>query len=213
MNDTATSVDPTDCTDFHRTPEQLQRFALFCVFVAGKDSRVTAAKLDKFLSVARPGESPFDLVTRLAEGGNRQLENWLMSCRTGKYAMYCRGLPELAKLDVATCSRDQLMRVDGISYKTANYFLLHTRENYRGAALDTHILKYLRARGVAGVPKHSPQSARKHVRLEKKFLAFADALGVTPAWLDLNVWLYYSRHGANDRLHPTRIGLRDRRAA
>ena len=61
----------------------------------------------------------------------------------------------------------------------------------RFAGLDTHILKFLTAKGF-DAPKSTPASKKKYVELEQAFIEIAEKEGKTPATLDLEIWNTYS---------------------
>jgi thermostable 8-oxoguanine DNA glycosylase len=99
-----------------------------------------------------------------------------------------------AGFDLKTVTRDELIQIKGISFKTANCFLMHSRKDARCAALDTHLLKFLKAMGCSDVPSEAPQSLKKHTVLEKYFLDICDRSGFSPADLDLIAWRIYAYH-------------------
>jgi thermostable 8-oxoguanine DNA glycosylase len=69
---------------------------------------------------------------------------------------------------------------------------LHTRKDARVAALDTHILKYMRDCGYE-VPKSTPGSKKQYKKIEEQFLQLADESGQTVADFDLSIWKKYSK--------------------
>ena len=98
-------IDPAKITNFNRTQSQLEEFLLFCIVVAGKNSKVQAAKLGEFLSHLRRGLgvqsaeenpnlirplSPFALINLargFCEGGIRPA---LEKCKMGQYGVLRR---------------------------------------------------------------------------------------------------------------------------
>lgn len=42
-------IDPNNITKFYRTEAELEEFLLFCIIVAGKNSKIQAKKLAEFL--------------------------------------------------------------------------------------------------------------------------------------------------------------------
>jgi thermostable 8-oxoguanine DNA glycosylase len=82
----------------------------------------------------------------------------------------------------------QLMGIYGISSKTANFFLTHSREGYIGATLDTHLLRWLRTKGY-DAPKSTP-SVKKYPYWEKIFLDLCAELwpNRSIAEVDLQIW-------------------------
>jgi thermostable 8-oxoguanine DNA glycosylase len=172
----------------------LERWALFCVLVAGHDAQIARASLDRFLAPAVVTETPFEYIRYLV-GANR-LESALQRARTGQYRRYTVTFGALAHSFSAdtlrTCTVEQLECVYGIGPKTARFFLLSTRPESEYAALDTHILKELAARGHK-VPKSTPTSRGEYGRLEKIVLEYARSEGLTPAEWDYRVWSRYAR--------------------
>lgn len=122
-----------------------------------------------------------------------RLTSVLREVRVGNYRKMHIALLTLfeLKLDLATCTADELERVPGIGPKTARFFLLWSRPTIRHAALDVHILKWLRKLGHENVPVQTPQDRKVYKRLEDTFLAEADKRGIEPARLDKQVWLSY----------------------
>jgi thermostable 8-oxoguanine DNA glycosylase len=90
-----------------------------------------------------------------------------------------------------TCNAEELEKIYGIGMKTSRCFLIHSRKNARYAGLDTHVLKFLRAKGVQDVPKSTPTSRKLYLRLEAEFLKLSDESGKSVADLDLEVWNKY----------------------
>lgn len=184
-------VNPHDCTKYNRTDSELEEFLIFSVCVAGKRADTTAKAVDKLLAYLgwnpwTKASQPFD---HILHRPYRYLKSALLSCGIGCFQLKAMALKQLAesKLNLRTCSVDDLEAIHGIGPKTARYFLLHTRRKCNVAALDTHILKWLASKGVTGVPKSTP-TGKRYKQLEQTFLQFARTLKKTPAQLDLEVW-------------------------
>jgi thermostable 8-oxoguanine DNA glycosylase len=77
-------------------------------------------------------------------------------------------------------------KIHGIGPKTSRFFILWTRPHERYAALDVHILRWLRGLG-HNAPRSTP-NGRKYGELEKIFLSEADKRGLSPGELDAQVW-------------------------
>jgi len=189
-------INPESVTNFDRTEAELEEFLLFCIVVAGKNSKVQAKKLDKFLaygqrfsSTGSPLLSPFTILEITYK--NFDLLRNLNWAKLGQYKrLYkCFENVMLLKDNLKTCTLEDLVSVFGIGMKTAKMFLLHSRRGKRHAVLDTHILKYLKAMGVENVPKNTPSSVKNYTRLENEFLAICDKNFKSPADMDLTVWV------------------------
>lgn len=185
-------IDPKNITNFNRTDAELEEFMLFAIVVAGKKSAQQVRKLSSFLALVRfnpkfMGMTPLDYVRYLDAGG--VLESELELVKMGQYTRIGQAFRSLAAsgLDLRACSVADLEALPGIGPKTARFFVLHTRENARVAALDTHVLKWLRSLGHS-TPKQTPPKAKAYAKLESVFLDEADRRGIHPAHLDLSVW-------------------------
>lgn len=146
-----TKIDPTKITNYSRSQDELDLFALFCVCAAGKNSDVQAEKIHHMLQGCKTKPLHF----LLDRGPIRMLE----SVKMGQYDRISKAIRGLSVLDLSTCTAEDLARVHGIRFKTAHFFLMHTRPDHFVPVLDTHILNWLReVSGNDTVPKQSPQS-------------------------------------------------------
>jgi thermostable 8-oxoguanine DNA glycosylase len=182
-------IDPLKITNYERTEEELQEFLLFSIVVAGKNSAIQSKKLSEFLTKG----SPFDLIKRLNEKGD--LLAHLQSCKMGQYGRIVQSFLGVLKFEgkLSTVSLIELASIKGIGFKTANFFLLHSRKSYIGAVLDTHILKFLRAQGY-DAPKSTPPLSQ-YPKWEQVFLDLCARLYPTQtiADVDLSIWTQYAR--------------------
>jgi endonuclease III len=171
--------------------KDIEAFAVFCMCVAGKNGRRTERAVESLLE-RRGCDSIFEWLRLIAESG--ELEGELRRAGIGQYRKLGRGLAELAEsgIDLRACTIEDLEAIHGIGPKTSRYFLLRTRDGVRHAALDTHILKWLRDMGHA-VPKSTPQSRKRYREIEKLYLDAADCLHLDPGELDRAIWATYSK--------------------
>lgn len=184
-------VDPINFTNYKRNNNELQETVLFSLLVSGKNALTTARLLEKFLEDhVQIGNTPFDKfkIYPLAV-----LPGVLKKYGFGCYNSKAKGIYQLVNsgINLRDCTFNELRLIHGIGPKTANLFLMHTRESYRGACIDTHILKYLRDLGYK-VPKSTP-SKKKYAELQEVFLEICDKRNVNPAKLDLEIWNYYRK--------------------
>jgi hypothetical protein len=185
-------IDPANVIKFDRTEAELELWWLFSLVVAGKTAKTQARLLDNFLRMGGLG-TPFEIIEKMIEDGN--LLDCLKLSRLGQFnrleKAFCQSVYHL-KGKLATCTVQDLETIHGVGPKTARMFVMHSRPNQRVAALDTHVLKHLRANGYPDAPLVTPGSAKKYRELEQAFLALADAAGQSPSVYDLEVWKLYS---------------------
>lgn len=196
-------IDPTDVIKFDRTQAELEEFWLFCTVVAGKTAATQARLLEGFLNLLRevptaraphlPGRTPFRLI---AHAHNMDaLLPALVESRLGQYTRLNKCFAESMYLDLANDPVEEFEAIYGVGPKTARMFLMHSRPGQRLAAIDTHVLKHLRANGIEA-PLVTPGNAKEYRRLEMEFLKLADAAGQDPSTYDLEVWKSYQRQTA-----------------
>ena len=196
-------IDPENITDYNLSLEQLEEHILFWVCAAGKNGRTAARCLEVFLTmITYNGMTPFEAIKNRCLFDNeyssdpdvKNMTELMQMAGIGCYTHKRRTFSELAwsKLNLKTCTVEDLEQIYGIGMKTARCFIIHSRYGARHAGLDTHLLKYLKAQGVEDVPKATPSSKKQYLRLEKEFLRLADDFGKTPSVLDLEVWNKYS---------------------
>ena len=140
------------------------------------------------LHAAKLGEeTPFEYFRTLGETG---VHNALVASKVGQYGRLTKGIMQSLDLDLATCTLDELLSIHGVGNKTSRFFLLHTREGCDYAVLDTHILAWLRNRGIPDVPKSTPTNGKEYRRLERAF-RYLSRLAypfLSDAEIDLLVW-------------------------
>lgn len=188
-------INPRQITNFNRTTNELEEFALFCIAVAGKNAASTARALDKLLEIGRSRSldlSPFQIIRDIIKYSD--LASLMKNCGIGCYTVKSRGFAQIVScgLDLRTVTLDQLLNLFGVGHKTARFFLLHSRPNQRYAVLDTHILKYMGEQGIE-TPKSTP-TGKRYLELEQKFLELADLNSITPADMDLQIWVKYANN-------------------
>lgn len=166
------------------TEAELQYRLIYSLVVAGKSAGFAENVMRSF---PFKEQSPFDAVRKWTRAG--QLGATLRACRTGNYGKLEAALRALldSGLDLATCSPEELETIHGIGPKTSRFFILWTRPAYRCAALDVHILRWLRGQGY-DAPRNTPPASKRYQELEAAFLAEADKRGVTPRELDWQIW-------------------------
>jgi len=192
-------IDPKNITNYGLDRRQLQEYLYFWIAVAGKKASTIAPRIDAVLKEGyhklghRGPRVPFKIAREL---GWHRLRAILKNNGIGDHGAKAYAMVAIAKsgFDLKTCTRDELVTIKGIGFKTANCFLMHSRKDARCAAFDTHLLKFMRAMGCQDVPDQAPQSKKQHERLEEKFLEIADKTGFSPADLDLITWRIYAHH-------------------
>lgn len=187
-------VDPANVINFNRTDAELELWWLFSGVVAGKTASTQARLLNEFLLSLEPGDdvdTPFTRIARAEAQG--VLKDKLIESRLGQFNRLYKQFVQSLDLNLRTCTVEDLEKIHGCGPKTARMFVMMSRPNQRVAALDTHVLKHLRAHGHQ-TPETTPQSKREYRRLEEEFLKLADASGMSVADYDLSVWKQYSKN-------------------
>lgn len=194
-------IDPATCTNYEMHDYQLEEFLFFSILVAGKTARTMARSLQRLLDWKADvtyrdkytgyNFSPVNLLWELREN----LPEVLRSSGIGCYHLKARGLRaameaiKSRQLNLRTCTSEDLERIPGIGKKTSRFFLLHSRKDIRCAALDTHILKFLRSKGI-DAPRSTP-TGKRYIELEQKFLELVPS-NMTVAEFDLAIWNHYA---------------------
>lgn len=173
---------------------ELEQFLLFAVAVTGKTAKIVERQMAVFLSLEQDASTPFDKVSCMLR--KRRLRANLKRAKLGQYTKLCKSYRQIVstRLDLRTCTVEELEAIHGIGAKTSRFFILHTRPNQRLAVLDTHILKYLRLVYDEEVAPQSTPAGKAYAYWETKFLRCADDLGMSPAELDSQLWTWYSSH-------------------
>jgi len=188
-------IDPTNITNYNRTEAELEEFLLFCILVAGKNSKVQAKKLQEFLDTSKtlgfPMTSPFHYLSYLVCGD--LLSDVMKATKLGQYARLKSAFEGVLKLQgvLSSVTLEDLLSIKGVGPKTARFFLLHTRPNQSLAVLDTHLLRHLRDEGY-NAPYSTPHK-ELYEKLEKVVLDMASKKNMTPADFDLMIWTKYSQ--------------------
>lgn len=178
-------IDPLNITKYDRTKEELWEFWIFCLFVAGKNARSAAKKAESFTTIFR--YPLWDYCIR------EDVWDALHIVKSGQYNRLGNAVCESRKLVLSEATLEELLRVHGVGKKTARFFLLHSRPALSYAVLDTHILKYLKSKGV-DAPKNTPTSDRVYSELENKFIDLVNAEfpNMNYADIDLMIWTKYA---------------------
>lgn len=198
-------IDPCNITDFNRTQSELQEFLLFAIVVAGKNAKTQATALERFLARRRRDEAPFEYLVRLWRS-SYGMNAAVREARLGQYRRIIGAFSDIARsiayqqanspfASLHTVQTVELERIHGVGPKTSRFFILHTQADASVACLDTHILKFLRAMNIKGVPDVTPQNMKTYGYLEGEYLRICRTLHVHPATFDLAVWNLYSSNG------------------
>lgn len=184
-------IDPTDVINYERSVAELELWWLFSCVVAGKTARTQAKLLDAMLSKLT-GDTPFQKLRKLSYN---QLRDAIIEARLGQYNRLIKTFWQSLDLDLRNCTVAELETIYGVGPKTARMFVMMSRPDQRYAALDTHVLKHLRAHGI-DAPNATPPAGKRYAELEQAFISLADAAGQSVADYDLAVWKQHARKEA-----------------
>lgn len=180
---------------------------IYSIIVAGKSAEFARASIQRLFQHVGTYNLRTSITHWIHEGVLRMnLEHG----RTGNYTKLERAIRYIIEtaLDPVHCTLSDLEAVPGIGPKTARFFLLWTRpRESHYAALDVHVLRWLRERGY-DAPRQTPANRKKYAELEAAFLTEAKKRNMTPAQLDAEIWEAGQRAYAlhNGRQHQTRTG-------
>jgi len=92
-------------------------------------------------------------------------------------------------------SLEEISSIHGVGLKTSRFFCMNTRFGTRMAALDTHIIKYLKGKELIpeDAPLVTPTSVKVYKEYEAKFLEVADRNNRDPRDFDQEIWNHYSK--------------------
>lgn len=167
---------------------ELEEKLMYSVVVAGKSAKFAEQAMTRFWRLTDYFHGgPFDRVRQLRERGD--LMTTLQKAKVGNYKKTHRAFDQMAfhRPDLETCTPQQLEIIHGIGPKTSRFFIIWTRPESRYAALDVHVLRWMRSIGHE-VPRSTPQSAKRYAHVERLFLDEADRRGMTPRELDAKIW-------------------------
>lgn len=165
------------------TQNELEYRIIYSIIVAGKSAKFAENVVNKLFP---KGASPLVWIRNWIL--NNCLEEVLRYYKTGNYKKMEKCFTQLvnSNVDLATCGPEELEAIHGIGPKTARFFILWTRKDANYAALDVHILRWLKAKGY-DAPKATP-TGKKHRELEIAFLEEAKKLNMSPRDLDAKIW-------------------------
>lgn len=173
---------------------RLQYQLIYAIIVAGKSATFARRAMSQLFNAA---DVPFDRVrTWIREGCLRRK---LKAARTGNYTKISKALRQLVsmpQLDLRCIAVSDLEAVHGIGPKTARFFVLWTRPDAQCAALDVHVLRWLRTLGY-DAPMQTPTSYVRYTELERVFLKEASLRALTPSELDRKIWEASAKGGCS----------------
>lgn len=168
---------------------------LFAVIVAGKSARFALNAVVKLLGSGVLGEGDgqefYDTLKRWHSSGN--LVHGLRSAATGKYTLVEGFLDDVFKFhaddeSLRLAEIDDLESLPGVGPKTSRFFKLWVDPEAEVAALDVHVMRWLRSNGFPEAPKKTPPQGRQYRKWERIFVNVAKSRDMTPRQLDNVVW-------------------------
>lgn len=184
------AINVFDIIDYERNQNELERYILFAICVAGKTAIVQEKALRDFLMLSEE-YSPFEAIRGMIKQGT--FEIYLKESKLGQYTKLSKAFRQLvnSNINLETCTVEDLEAIHGVGPKTARFFLTYTRPDQQYAVLDTHILRFMREKLYIDTPKSTP-TGNKYKQLENKFLEYAKTTGKSIPVLDLEIWTAYS---------------------
>lgn len=172
-------------TDFKRSDKELAEFALFAIAVAGKNGKITASCVNKLVKRYPKTNNILQTLSKLSN-----LEEVLRWAGLGQQQRISRAIQDIKNINLRRCTEKDLLRVYGIGYKTAYFFLLHSRPRTGFVVLDIWVLRWLRDNGVKNVPSSTPEFNSEYQRLmnEAKSLFKTKFPKKSYAEIDFKIW-------------------------
>ena len=186
-------IDPQNIVRHYQNYELPDLF-IFCVCVAGKKASTIAPRVSRFcehiVDIANFGNPLF--ACYLEEDHVAEILKFSgIGCFNQKAETLDQAAMKFpANLLLRNATIEELESIKGIGPKTSRFFRMCHDPDAKHAALDTHILKWLRAQGI-DCPKSTP-TGKKYLELEQKFLSLVPD-GLTPAEFDLQIWRSYAK--------------------
>lgn len=176
---------------------EAQAKLLYGLIVAGKSANFADRALKAFLESGRitfRGDAnyrvlPFRLLNELS---SQEIDRCLRKARTGNYGKLSRAFDQIGvkrhSLDMFTVRPADLELIHGVGPKTSRFVIMWIRPEEKYAALDVHVLRWLREKRGYAAPRSTPQSPALYAAWEIVFLQEANTLKLTPRELDLEIW-------------------------
>jgi hypothetical protein len=190
------------------TDAQLQWMLLLGIVVAGKVARTQEMKLRRFLGAVNAyafelepdKHTPFSALRALTRCNRPEhpadmIRFYLEAVKMGQYSRIAPAFTQLATsdIDLRACSRDDICGIHGIGLKTASFFILFSRRDAAVACLDTHILAFMKEKGITADVPRQPRSRKDYLRLETAFIDYCKNLGRPIGEVDFEIWLARNR--------------------
>jgi thermostable 8-oxoguanine DNA glycosylase len=175
-----------------------QWWLMYAILVSNKSAQLATTKLNAFLAKSQFGR-PFAYIKKLSFSDDLRKE--LEAAKVGQYnrvhSAYldiAEKLSPLATDDPRTWRLVDLESIPGVGPKTARWYYGLIHPNAKVAALDTHVLKFLRDQGHEA-PKATPPAGSRYLALEEIFLKHAADLEMPAPQLDYLIWQVYRKGG------------------
>ena len=175
--------------DFRTVPPEQYFYELAYCLMTPQSSAEHADRVAANLQSLRFAETGFNPEPLL-----RQADQYIRFHKTkARHLLKARG--EFADIAQAvlnghgsTLLRDWLVgHVKGLGLKEATHFLRNIGKSHGLAILDRHIIRNLKRYGaIRSVPQSLTR--KRYLSIERKFLSFADSIGIPPDELDLLFW-------------------------
>jgi len=177
-----------DMYNWANTREKRELVLLFSIMAAGKSADRTSDALN-YMMHTLPGDTPFRKIRDMVK--RQDAMEKLKTFRIGQHNRILKALKVIIDFDVeATVDPEKLREIPGIGLKTSRFVALVYDRTRKVAVLDTHVLKFLRARMNIDAPTGTPTSLKVYERLSKPIIRLAELTGVTCGDLDLVLWRF-----------------------
>lgn len=190
---------PTQIINYSRGWRELFEFAVFAVSVAGKNSDMTAKKVDALFSdptfwttISIQYQTPPNTEDKYRNYVDI-IKDLLKKHKIGQYNRLGRVVFLLNQISeqLDTVLFNDLVNIKGIGPKTAAFFILHSRPNANIPVIDTHMVKYMASKGIEVKVTSNLERYIAYAELVSKQIAI-DYPNNTLAQADLAIWTKFS---------------------
>lgn len=177
-----------DVTRFNRSNEELERFMLLALAVSGKKAIIQEPKVLELIEKNKINNGVLSYLNLFTK---EEIIEKLKEVKLGQYNRIASAIIKLKSNNLHTIDVNILSEIVG--YKTARFFVLHSRANQKLICLDTHLLKFFNNAGLTKFNYNNRPNKKQYLELENELVSNLESRGITNfASFDFAVWKSYA---------------------